>query len=103
GVRRTPNAYPPIYCGSVGAGGELGRLPFHLMIRRFSGAAGALGWYPSLITSKSLAVNELNAGFNTSLLQRTSYVPLTYRSDPLSATMSPSRCMGRNIFCISGV
>src|SRR5205807_3240747 len=77
-------------------------LALHL-IRRFSGGAGALGWYPSLMTSKSLAVNDWNAGFNTSLFQRMSYVPLTYRSDPLSATMSPYRCMARKIFWISGV
>jgi hypothetical protein len=41
-------------------------------------------------------------GFSTSLFQRVSHVPLTYRSDPLSATIRPYRCIARKIFCTSG-
>ena len=54
------------------------------------GSVGAPeGCQPSCTTSKSETFRLPNAGFRTSLSQRVSYVPWTYMSEPLSATMSP--------------
>ena len=61
----------------------------YLMILRFVGGRGGLPFQPSCTTSKSSAVRPWKAGFRTPLSQRGSIVPLTYMSDPLSATMSP--------------
>src|SRR5215467_3512714 len=47
------------------------------------------GCQPSWMTSKSLAVNNANAGFKMSLFHRVSKVPVIYMSLPLSATMRP--------------
>src|SRR5215475_1278997 len=47
------------------------------------------GCQPSWMTSKSLAVNNANAGFKMSLFHRVSNVPVIYMSLPLSATMRP--------------
>ncbi len=54
------------------------------------------------MTSKSLAVRFLKAGFKMSLFQRMSCVPVTYMSEPLSATMRPYLCIARKSFCILG-
>ena len=60
-------------------------------------AGAATGFHPSWITSKSPAVSAANAGFRMSLFQRVSNVPVMYRSEPLSATMSPYFCIARKI------
>src|SRR5512135_1234175 len=57
--------------------------------RNVVATGGADGCHPSRTTSKSPAWIAANAGFRTSLSQRASYVPCTYMSVPLSATMSP--------------
>jgi hypothetical protein len=63
-----------------------------------AGDGAEAGFQPSWTTSKSLAVSSRNAGFRMPLSQRLSNVPLTYMSDPLSATMSPYFCIARKIF-----
>src|SRR5262249_11051930 len=74
------------------------------MRRRLVGAVGtAVARKPSFTTSKSEAFSDPKAGFSTSLFQRVSYVPLMYMSDPLSATISPYRCIARKIRWTSGV
>ena len=57
---------------------------------------------PSSITSKSLAVSDAKAGFRMSLFHRGSNVPLTYISEPLSATINPYRWNARKMRWTAG-
>src|SRR5687768_12416761 len=58
-------------------------------MRTLVGVVGRLPRQSSCTTSKSSAVSPWKAGLSTPLSHRASIVPVTYMSEPLSATMRP--------------
>ena len=71
--------------------------------RRLVATGGADGCQPNWTTSKSPAWIEENAGLRMPLSQRASYVPCTYMSDPLSATIRPYVFIAWKIRCTGAV